>query len=81
MDKTAVIVLHYKGEKDTRECLKSLFQKKVSRNRLNIIVVINSGSENFLRQLKEEFPDIVPIESKKTHSGAVGLYHFTQSSS
>ena len=24
---------------------------------------------------------IVPIESKKTHSGAVGLYHFTQSSS
>ena len=72
MDKTAVIVLHYKGEKDTRECLKSLFQKKVSRNRLNIIVVINSGSENFLRQLKEEFPDIVPIESKKNTGFAKG---------
>lgn len=64
MAKTGIVVLHYKGEKDTLECLSSL-AKQTNRSSTIIIVVANSISDDFRESLTKNFPQIVLIANSE----------------
>lgn len=72
MDRTAVIILHYKSEFDTRECLESLLSRHPKDKMLQIIVVANLASESFCFFLKKEYPQIKVIEEPENNGFAKG---------
>ena len=47
MSNVAIIILHFNGEKDTIECLKSIEQLSTNRYQLSVIVVDNGSKEKF----------------------------------
>lgn len=65
MDKAAVIIVHYGGEKDTRECLNSILINR-ENPLFQIIVVINpSQKSSFAGYLKKNYPQILVIENER----------------
>lgn len=72
MDKTAVIVLHYKNESDTYECLDTL-QDDSSRVDHITIVVANEVSDQFVAKIKKRFPQIIVIPSETNSGFAKGI--------
>lgn len=72
MDKTAVIVLHYQSEDDTRDCLKSLILSKSKNESYQIILVDNSKKGQFIKDLKKEYREIFIIENKNNLGFAKG---------
>lgn len=69
---TAVIILHYKNEEDTIECLDSLVGKDRSDLPFKIIVVANCASEEFCSNLKRKYPYIDLIRTKENVGFAKG---------
>lgn len=61
MSKVAVIILHYKGEDDTKECLGSLFRRTANKRQLQVILVINGASSSFSSDLQKNYPQIETI--------------------
>ena len=72
MDKTAVIVLHYKGEADTKECLNSILAEYFANKSLQIIVVVNLADTSFCSLLEKEYPQIVIIKNQENTGFALG---------
>lgn len=72
MDKSAIIIIHFNGEEDTRECLKSILINHANHKNLHIILVINSFLEKeaiqrqnqFAQSLKRDYPQIYIIENE-----------------
>jgi len=60
MSKTAVIVVHYKNEKDTYECLESLYKNSSPVNYLTIMIATQT-SDKFLSQIKNHFSKIIIV--------------------
>lgn len=65
MVNVGVIILHYKGEEDTLECLQSLYKSKTKNITLFPIVVANSPSVSFSSHIEKRYPKIRYIENKK----------------
>ena len=63
MAKAAIVIVHYKGENDTLECLRSVNNTHIKKKQFHIIVVINTprdgikGNDNiFYLDLKKDYP-------------------------
>lgn len=72
MDNVGVVILHYRGEEDTRECINSLTLNKDNNYSLKLIVVANQSDENFISSLKKKYPTIDFIENKTNLGFAQG---------
>lgn len=80
MDKAAIVIVHYRGEDDTRECLSSILINHSKNKEFKIIVVVNSSSESksntkqdsFAGDLKREFPQVIVIETNVNTGFAKG---------
>jgi GT2 family glycosyltransferase len=59
MDKTAVIILHYKNEQDTKDCLDSVFYPA----KHHYIVVANQGKHDFVRLILKKYKGIQVIRT------------------
>lgn len=79
MDKAAIVIVHYKGESDTRECLNSILINHAHKQ-LHIIIVINpakktqsiSQKDFFALDLKRNYPQISVIENSTNIGFAQG---------
>lgn len=60
--KIAIILINYNGVNDTIDCIKSLMESTILGT---IIVVDNASTNDDVKKLKDEFTDVVIIESKK----------------
>lgn len=72
MDKTAVVILHYKDEENTRKCLDSLQKEYFRDSSFKIIVVCNELCNNFCLTLPRYYPQIHIVENKKNLGFAEG---------
>lgn len=72
MDKTAIVILHYKNEEDTIECLDSLVGRSKSKPPFKIIVVANCASEEFCSNLRKKYPYIDLVSTKENVGFAKG---------
>lgn len=80
MDKAAIVIVHYKGETDTRECLNSIFVDHSISRQFRIIVVVNPAQKSeispkqnsFFTILKENYPGIDIIENTENKGFAEG---------
>lgn len=61
MVKTALVIVHYKGEGDTRACLQSFYG--FTKDEVLPFIVTNSPSKQFYKLLKKEFPKVNIIQS------------------
>lgn len=76
MDKAAIIIVHYKNEKDTLECLNSIFINHSSNKKIQVIVVINppyvsesvGKNDSFKTILRKKYPQVIVIENN-TNTG------------
>lgn len=68
MDKTGVIILHYKDKGITLDCLKSIFSNQNKKKPGLIIVVGNSIDRTFSESLTKIYPQIILI-SNDTNEG------------
>ncbi len=68
--KISVIVLNWKGYKDSRECLNSLMKQKYQN--LEIILVDNESDKNELEKIKKEFPKIITKANNENFGYAKG---------
>jgi len=76
MDKAAIVIVHYKGDIDTKQCLSSILINHSKNKEFKIIVVVNPFTESklvdkkisFARELKSEFPQVIVIETN-TNTG------------
>ncbi len=66
MDKAAIVIIHYNGEADTRECINSILINHKKGGKFYTIVVDNSAANkaSFVSDLKKDYPDLVIIENK-----------------
>lgn len=63
MDNYLIILLNYNNWQDTIECIKSLEKFKV--NSSNILVIENCSTDESIKKLKEETPDVRLIQAEK----------------
>jgi len=64
MEKVFIVVLHYRGRELTEKCLFSL--QKIDRQKADInLVVVDNGSPEPLKRLKEKFPEVIFLKSKQ----------------
>lgn len=64
MKKIALVILHYKGKKFTRQCLESVKKLETPGLKLETIVVNNNPQED-LKDLEEKFSQFVFLETGK----------------
>lgn len=72
MVKTALIILHYKGEDDTKACLDSLRDSKIQNIDLSLIVVANNPSASLVSDVRTVYPELTLIENKENVGFAEG---------
>ncbi len=72
MDKTAVVVLHYKNDENTFGCLESLAKEGYKKQSFKIIVVCNQSSPNFYSIIRKNYPQIYLVKNKKNLGFAQG---------
>lgn len=72
MVKTALIILHYKGEDDTKACLDSLRDSKIQNIDLSLIVVANNPSASLVSDARTVYPELTLIENKENVGFAEG---------
>ncbi len=72
MDKTAVVILHYKGEQDTRDCLASIIRDRKNDKNLKIILILSCGSDNFADEIKKKYPEVLVINYTENTGFAKG---------
>ncbi len=60
MNKTAVIIPHYKNEKDTYECLESLYKNSSPIDYITILIAVETSSK-FLSQIRSQFSKLITI--------------------
>jgi GT2 family glycosyltransferase len=70
MGKTAIIIVHFKGEDDTTACITS-FYRNIHKNEIPIIVS-NCASPQFEKKLKKDFPKIEIIHNNDNIGVAKG---------
>ena len=68
--KIFIVIVHYKGKKFTRQCLRSVEELKTFGFKLKTMVINNNPQEN-LKDLKEKFPKFIFYEAKE-NLGFVG---------
>ncbi|HIC91275.1 MAG TPA: glycosyltransferase family 2 protein [Syntrophaceae bacterium] len=68
--KVSIIILNWNGLEDTLECLESVF--KLDYPNFEVIVVDNGSTDDSVRQIRQEFPDVVIIENGKNLGFAEG---------
>jgi hypothetical protein len=66
----SIIILNYKGFKDTIECLKSL--KKISYSNFDILIVDNASPNESVEKIREFDKNIKLIEVKENNGFAAG---------
>lgn len=72
MNKTAVIILHYKNENDTYECLETLHNNSCPTQYITIVVA-NRPSSKFISEIKSRFPKIIVISLEENIGFADGV--------
>ncbi|MBM3283673.1 glycosyltransferase family 2 protein [Candidatus Gottesmanbacteria bacterium] len=72
MGRTAVIILHYKNEVDTKECLASVVSNYPEKEQPRIILVVNLTNKLFCSFLKRTYPRIELIEISENSGFAKG---------
>lgn len=72
MAKTSIIILHYKNETDTIDCLNSIIQNIHNQTDFDFIVVLNSSSSRFLHILKTKYPCVHIVENAQNTGFAQG---------
>lgn len=72
MVKAALIILHYKGEDDTKACLDSLRDSKMQNIDLSLIVVANNPSASLVSDMHTVYPEFTLIENKENVGFAEG---------
>lgn len=70
MSKVGIVLVNYNGEKFQNECIRTL--KNQTYKNYEIIVVDNNSSDNSVKNLKEEFPDVTLIETGENAGVAKG---------
>ncbi|OAI04694.1 hypothetical protein A1353_13175 [Methylomonas methanica] len=60
-DKLTVIILNWNGKKDTLECLSSL--QHLKHPNFNIIVADNGSSDDSVKTIRTEYPDVFILEN------------------
>lgn len=59
----SIIIVNYNGEKWLGDCLKSIYRQRIKD--LEIIVVDNFSTDNSVKFIKNNFPQVVIVKSKK----------------
>ena len=72
MDKTAVIILHYKNPADTLDCLRSLIDHEFLKDPFQIYVVLNSYERGFSESIKFKFINVKVLENYENGGFAQG---------
>lgn len=72
MDKTAVVILHYQNVGDTLACLDSLYQEGNKMRNWFVIIVDNSSSSGFSKELKKKYGQLDVIGNKKNLGFSIG---------
>ncbi|OGG26669.1 hypothetical protein A2960_00660 [Candidatus Gottesmanbacteria bacterium RIFCSPLOWO2_01_FULL_39_12b] len=72
MDKTAIIVLHYKNMSDTYTCIKSISDNFKTGKKPYILVVANSSIKDDVANLKKKYRGLDFIENPKNQGFAEG---------
>lgn len=70
MAKVGIVIVNYNGEKFQNDCIASL--KKMSCQDYEIIVVDSGSTDNSVRLLREEYPEVHILEQKENVGVAVG---------
>lgn len=70
-NKLSIIIVNYNGFKYLKDCFESIYNNCKSLD-FEIIVVDNNSSDNSVEFIKNEFPNIILIESKKNLGFAGG---------
>lgn len=70
MTKIAVVVLNWNGEEDSLNCIDALKKQTAPHT---IIAVDNDSTDNFVKKLEKDFPEIVLLKNSKNLGFAGGV--------
>jgi hypothetical protein len=72
MKKIFAVVVNYRRQKDTIECLESLFRSKIKDKEFKVVLVENESRETEVKKFKQLFPALDVIENKQNCGFAKG---------